>query len=66
LAQRKVGKVEILGQGVVLPTAGLCDRLAAPDAGGAVEVEEAPRPIAGRMLDHKVTIEEKGLDSGQQ
>src|SRR5205814_1597530 len=37
---RTIAEVEIFGQRVVLPTAGVRNRVAAPDACGAVEVEE--------------------------
>ena len=45
---RPVAQVEILGQRVVLPAAGVVDGGAPPDAGGAVEVEEASRRGGGR------------------
>ena len=61
-----VGEVEVLGQGVVLPAAGGGDRLAAPDAGGAVEVEEAAGAVARRVLDHEVAVEEDRLHAGEQ
>ena len=43
-----IAQVEILGQRVVLPAAGVGDDAGAPDAGRAVEVEEAAGAVAAR------------------
>ncbi len=61
-----VGEVEVLGQRVELPAAGVLDRLAPPDARGAVEVEEAPGPVARLLLDEEVPVEQDRLGAGQQ
>jgi hypothetical protein len=49
----------------VLPAAAVGDGLAAPHAGGAVEVEEVAGAGAGAVLQHKVAVEQDGLDLGQ-
>jgi len=51
---RAVAQVEIFGERVVLPAAGVVDRHAAPDAGRAVEVEETPAAVARAVLEHEV------------
>jgi len=61
-----VAQIQVLGEGVVLPAAGLADGRFTPDAGGAVEVEEAARAVAGGVLDDEVGFEEDGLDAGQK
>jgi len=50
----------------VAPAAGVGDRLLAPQAGGAVEVDEQPGAGAGQAFHHEVAIEEQGLGAGQQ
>jgi len=61
-----VREVEVLGDRVVLPAAGLGDGPAAPDAGGAVEVEEAAAAVAGGVLDQEMAVQEDGLEPGEQ
>ena len=61
-----VGEVEVFGQGVVRPAAGLVDRLPAPDPGGAVEVEKTAAALARGVLDHKMAVEKDRLSAGQQ
>ena len=61
-----VAQVQVFGQRVVLPAAGVVDRGAAPDAGGAVEVHEPAAAVAGRVLDDEVAVEEDRLALGQQ
>ena len=63
---RAVAEVEIFGERVVLPAAGVGDGRAAPDAGGAVEVEEPPGAVAAAVLEHEVTVEQNRLDLRQQ
>jgi len=46
-----IAEVGVLGEGVVLPAAGLVDDAAAPDAGGAVEVEEEAGAGARAVLE---------------
>ena len=59
---RAVAEVEIFGQRVVLPAAGVVDRGAPPDAGRAVEVEEAAGAVAPAVLEHEVRVEQDRLD----
>ena len=66
LQLRAVGEVQVLGERVVLPAAGVVDGVAPPDAGGAVEVEEAPGAVAGAVLDDEVAVEEDRLHLGEQ
>ena len=61
-----VAEVEVLGERVVLPAAAVDDRLAPPDAGGAVEVEEAAAAVAAAVLEHEVPVEEDRLDLREQ
>jgi len=61
-----VAEVEVLGQRVVLPAAGIDDGGAAPDPGGAVEVEEQAGAVAAAVLQHEVRVEQDRLDLGQQ
>ena len=63
---RAVGEVEVLGERVVLPAAAVDDRLAAPDARGAVEVEEAAGAVAPAVLEDEVAVEEDRLHLGEQ
>src|SRR5439155_15713949 len=63
---RAVAEVEILRQRVVLPAARRIDRLAAPDAGRPVEVEEAAAAMAGPVLEDEMGGEQDRLDPGQQ
>ena len=50
----------------MLPTTAHLDRLATPDAGGAVEVEESAGAIARGLFDDEVTVEHDGLQTRQQ
>ena len=59
---RAVAEVEIFGERIVLPAACVGDGLAAPHAGRAVEVEEAPCAIAGAVLEHEVAVEQDRLN----
>ena len=61
-----VGKVEVFGQRVALPSAGIVDGGAAPDAGRAVEIEKTPGGGANGVFDVEMRVEEKGLRAGQQ
>ena len=54
---RPVAEIEVLGQRVVLPTAGVGDRRLAPDAAGAGEVEEPAGGVAHAVLDQMVPVE---------
>ncbi len=61
-----IAEVGILGQGVMLPAAGLVDGLAPPDAGGAVEVEKDAAARAGPVLENEVPVEQDGLHFSQE
>ena len=61
-----VAQVQIFGQRVVLPAAGIVDGGPTPDAGRAVEVHESAAAVAGGVLDHEVAVEEDRLALGQQ
>ena len=61
-----VAQVQVFGQRVVLPAAAVDDRFAAPDPGGAVEVEEVPRAVAAAVLEHEVRVEQDRLDLREQ
>jgi hypothetical protein len=56
---RPVGQVEVLGQRVVLPTARIVDARAPPDPRGAVEVEKPARPVARRVLDDEMAVQQR-------
>jgi hypothetical protein len=66
LERAPVGQVEILGQRVGGPPAGLLDRLPAPDAGGAVERRDVPHELLGRLLDGEVPVEQERQRGGKQ
>src|SRR6185295_8596239 len=53
-----VAEIEIFGQCVVLPAAAVSNGILAPDAGGAVEVEEAAAAMAGAVREHEVRVEQ--------
>ncbi len=61
-----VAQVQVFGQRVVLPAAGVVDRRAAPDAGRPVEVEEAARAIAPAVFEDEMPVEQDRLDLRQQ
>ena len=63
---RAIAQVEVFGQRVVLPAAGVADRLAAPHAGRAVEIEEAAGAVAAAVLEHEVAVEQNRLDLREQ
>ena len=50
----------------MLPAAGIVDGDAAPDARGAVEIEEASAAGACAVLDDEVAVEQDALDFGQR
>ncbi len=62
---RAVAEVGVFSERVVLPAAAIGDGLAAPHAGGAVEVEVLAGAGAGAVLQNKVPVEQDGLDLGQ-
>ena len=61
-----VAEVEVLGQGVVLPSSGVHDAGFAPDTGGSIKIDEPAGATAGGLFDHEVAVEEHGLNAGQQ
>src|SRR3989304_6517949 len=61
-----IGKIHVFGQRVVLPPAPYLDGLAAPEPGGAVEIEEGPGAVAPALLPHAMGVEKTPLDSGQE
>ena len=63
---RAVAQIEIFGQRIVLPPAGVADGLAAPHARRAVEIEEASRAVAAAVLEHEVAVEQDRLDLREQ
>ncbi len=62
---RAVAQVGVFGERVVLPAAAVGDGLDAPHAGRAVEVEEVAGADARAVLQHKVAVEQDGLNLGQ-
>ena len=63
---RPVRQIHVLGQGVVVPAAGVDDGRAPPQPGGAVEVEEAAGAVAAGVLHDEVAVEHQGLRLGQR
>ena len=63
---RAEAKVSVFSQRVVLPATAHLDRLAAPDTGRAVEVEESAGAIACGLFDDEVTVEHDGLQTRQK
>ena len=63
---RAVGEVGVLGERVVLPAAGVVDGGAAPDAGGAVEIEENAAAGARAVLDDEMAVEQDAFDFGER
>src|SRR5690606_23570899 len=60
-----IAEVQVLGQGIPLPVAGIQDALLPPDTGRAVEVDEMPLGVASHLFQGKVGIQGEGLDTGQ-
>src|SRR4029079_18141333 len=63
---RAIAEVEIFGERVVLPAAGVVDRRPPPHAGGAVEVEEPAAAVAAAVLEDEMAVEQDRLDLGEQ
>ena len=61
-----IGKVEILGDRVALPTAAGVDRRPLPDSTGTVEGERVARPAARRLLDAEMSVEGDHLHLGER
>ncbi len=66
LQLRAIAQIGVFRQGVVLPAARVVDGLDAPHSGRAVEIEEDARARAAAMLEHKVAVQQDGLDFGQK
>lgn len=62
---RPIAYVQVFGQRVALPTAGLGQRAPPPKPRSAVEVEEPPAPVSPDLLDEEVSVQERRLGSGQ-
>ena len=60
-----IGKVEVLGHGVALPTSAGLDGSALPDPAGAVERQRVARPIARRLLNPEMGVERDHLHLGE-
>ena len=60
-----VGEVHVLGEGVMLPAAGVFDGRLAPDATGSVKGKESAGAVSGGLLEFEVAVEEEGLHAGQ-
>src|SRR6266566_8440009 len=59
-------EIGVLGKGVMLPATAHVNRGAPPDAGRAVEIEEAAGAIARRLLDNEMSVQHDRLQASQQ
>ena len=59
-------QVQVLGEGVGPPAAGLVDGPPPPDAGRAVELEEVAARLAAGLLDGEMDVQLQGLQPGEQ
>ncbi len=66
LELRAIGKIGVFGERVVFPAAGIVNGFAAPDAGGAVEIEEGAAAGTRTVLDDEMAVEENCFHVGQQ
>src|ERR1700693_2596138 len=57
-----IGKIGVFGESVVLPAASVVDRVATPDACGAVEIKEKAAAGARGMFDDEMPVEQDGFD----
>ena len=62
---RAVAEVEVFGEGIGGPAAGLFDATPPPNAARAIEGDEPAAAIARRLLDHKMRINGQLLRAGQ-
>ena len=60
-----VADVQVLGEGIELPTPGFLQSGPAPHARRAVEVEEAPTPEAPPLFEGEVSVQEDCLSPGK-
>jgi hypothetical protein len=63
---RTVGEVEILREGFMAPAAGVFDRRAPPEPGGAIEITKLSPAAAGGLFQHEMSVEQDGLKARQQ
>src|SRR5260221_5678437 len=63
---RAIAQIEIFRERIVLPAAGVLDCDAAPNAGSAVEIEEASAAMATAVLENEMTVEQNRLDLREQ
>ena len=59
-------QVQVLGEGVGPPAAGILDGAPPPDTGRAVELEEMVPCPAARLLDGEMDVQLQGLQPGEQ
>ena len=62
---RPIAQVQVLGERIGLPPAGILQAAAAPHAGGAVEVEEAAATVTSSLFEEEVTVQQHALRSRQ-
>src|SRR3989304_5487662 len=63
---RTITEIEILGEGISMPVAGVLNCLLAPNAAGPVEIDEVAGLIPDILLDHKVAVKRHCLRAGQK
>ena len=61
-----IAQIQILGQRVVLPAAGIRNRRPSPDPCRAIEIEEETGPIAAAVLEHEVAVQQDRLNLGEE
>ena len=59
-------QVQVLGEGVGPPAAGILDGAPTPDTGRSVELEKMTAGLAPRLLDGEMNVQLQGLQSGEQ
>src|SRR5581483_1074718 len=63
---RTVRKIGIFGEGIVLPSTSLFNRLFPPDTGRSIEIKKNIAAGASRVLEHEMSIEQDGFDFGKK
>src|SRR5439155_3982162 len=66
LELRTIREIGVFGERIVLPAAGIVDGFAAPDAGGAVEIEKSAAARTRTVLDNEMAIEKNSFNVGEQ
>ena len=61
-----IGKIGVLGQGVMLPASGVSDAAFSPDSRRTVEIEPLSGIRPGGLLDDEMPVEKHGLNLGEQ